>query len=723
MVSPTVLLLIPLLPALGALMNGLRAAASPHAPKNRAITNMIALGSTGLSALLAAWTVISYVSGGTATAFQHTYYTWIPAGLGHAAGNTIANFAVDFGFRIDTLSCTMLLIVTWIGFLIHVYATGYMAHEEGYTRFFTYLNLFMFMMLLLVLGANYMVMFVGWEGVGLCSYLLIGFYYDKNFAADAGKKAFVANRIGDFGFILGVFLIFNTFGTADFGKVFALASAHPEAYAGIATSICLLLFVGACGKSAQIPLYVWLPDAMAGPTPVSALIHAATMVTAGVYMVVRSNVLFRLSPDAMLVVATVGAVTAIFAATIGIAQNDIKKVLAYSTVSQLGFMFLAAGVGAFTAAIFHVMTHAFFKACLFLGAGSVIHGCGGEQDMRKMGGLRKYMPKTRMTMLIACIAIAGFPPLAGFFSKDEILATTYEHHGFLYVLGMVAATCTSFYMFRLYFMTFSGDYRAAHVEGHPESEPEHAGHDLIPAALHLDQGDAHSDKAHGHHREAHAPHESPWSMTGVLWILAILAVIGGVVGVPEMFGGSHPTLFQRWLLPVLLPLGAERFEFAEAGKLQEVLLIASSVAVALLGWFVAYILYKKDVAFVRATRMAARFAFLHRLLENKYYVDEFYNAVFVGGTLAFSRALSWFDANIVDGIVNGVRHITVIVLGHGSWLFDRFVVDGAVNGVGFTARGGSRFFRRMQSGFVQNYALVMGGGIVLIAAVYLFTKP
>jgi NADH-quinone oxidoreductase subunit L len=721
--NATVLLLIPLLPALGALINGVRAAVNPHTHKNRTITNAVALGSTGLSALLAAWTVITYVSGGMSSAFQHAYYTWIPAGLGHVGANGIANFAVDFAFRIDTLSCTMLLIVTWIGFLIHVYATGYMAHEEGYTRFFTYLNLFMFMMLLLVLGANYMVMFVGWEGVGLCSYLLIGFYYDKNFAADAGKKAFVANRIGDFGFILGIFLIFNTFGTADYGKVFALASANPAAYAGIATTICLLLFVGACGKSAQIPLYVWLPDAMAGPTPVSALIHAATMVTAGVYMVVRSNVLFRLSPDAMLVVAVIGAVTAIFAATIGIAQNDIKKVLAYSTVSQLGFMFLAAGVGAFTAAIFHVMTHAFFKACLFLGAGSVIHGCGGEQDMRKMGGLRKYMPKTRMTMLIACIAIAGFPPLAGFFSKDEILATTFAHHGFLYFLGMVAATCTAFYMFRLYFMTFSGDYRAAHVEGHPESEPEHAGHDVIPSHPHLDDGDIHSDKAHGHTTGAHTPHESPWSMTGVLWVLAILAVIGGLVGIPEMFGGAHPTIFQRWLAPVLLPLGGEHFEFAEASRLQELLLILSSIAVATLGWFIAYVLYKKDAAFARATALRTRFAFLHRLLENKYYVDEFYNFVFVGGTLAFSRALSWFDAHIIDGIVNGVRNVTVIFFGHGSNLVDRYIVDGAVNGVGYSARGGSRLFRKMQSGFVQNYALVMAGGIVLVAAVYLFTKP
>ncbi|MBV9494547.1 MAG: NADH-quinone oxidoreductase subunit L, partial [Acidobacteria bacterium] len=412
MVSPTILLLIPLLPALGAAINGVRAFTNPHGPKNKTVTNAVALGATGLSALLAAFTVFS-TGGGP---FQHTFYTWIPAGIGQVMTNQVASFAIDFAFRIDHLSSTMLLIVTWIGFLIHVYATGYMSHETGYTRFFTYLNLFMFMMLLLVLGANYIVMFVGWEGVGLCSYLLIGFYYNKNEAADAGKKAFIANRIGDFGFILGIFLIFNAFGTADYAKVFALASAHPETYTWISTAICLLLFVGACGKSAQIPLYVWLPDAMAGPTPVSALIHAATMVTAGVYMVVRSNVLFRMSPEAMGVVAIIGALTAIFAASIGLAQNDIKKVLAYSTVSQLGYMFVAAGVGAFTAAIFHVMTHAFFKACLFLGAGSVIHGCGGEQDMRKMGGLKKYMPRTHWTMLVATIAIAGIPPLAGFFS-------------------------------------------------------------------------------------------------------------------------------------------------------------------------------------------------------------------------------------------------------------------------------------------------------------------
>src|SRR5687768_15430374 len=515
------LLAVVLLPALGALINGMRAFADPHTPKNKTITNLVALSSTGLSALIAAYIVITSAG----HPWQHTYYEWIPSGMG-AVGNQIANFSIDFAFRIDSLSSTMLLIVTWIGFLIHVYATGYMSHEKGYTRFFTYLDLFMFMMRLLVLGANYIVMFVGWEGVGLCSYLLIGFYYDKNFAADAGKKAFITNRIGDFGFILGIFLIFNTFGTSDYGKVFALASAGgKEQYGWIATAICLLLFVGAAGKSAQVPLYVWLPDAMAGPTPVSALIHAATMVTAGVYMVVRSNVLFRMSEEASMVVAIVGAVTAIFAATIGIAQNDIKKVLAYSTVSQLGFMFLAAGVGAYTAAIFHVMTHAFFKACLFLGAGSVIHGCGGEQDMRKMGGLRKYMPSTHWTMAIATYAIAGLPFLSGFISKDEILANAFTYGPALWVVGAIAAGFTAFYMSRLYFMTFWGHYRGAHVEGIEESEPAHGGHDLIPDHAHLDDGDAHADKTHGHHAHSLDPHESPLSMTGVLWILAILSIV------------------------------------------------------------------------------------------------------------------------------------------------------------------------------------------------------
>jgi NADH-quinone oxidoreductase subunit L len=721
----TALLLVVLLPALGAAMNGLRAFAKPLTPKNRTITNVIAVGATGLSAILATFFVVMpYISHGTETPFEHSYYTWIPAGMGHVEGGFLSSFDVDFAFRVDPLACTMLMIVTWIGFLIHVYATGYMSHESGYTRFFTYLNLFMFMMLLLVLGANYMVMFVGWEGVGLCSYLLIGFYYDKNFAADAGKKAFITNRIGDFGFLLGIFLIFNTFGSADYTKVFAMAAAGgADHYGAIATAICLLLFVGACGKSAQIPLYVWLPDAMAGPTPVSALIHAATMVTAGVYMVVRSNVLFRMSPTAMAVVAIIGAATAIFAATIGIAQNDIKKVLAYSTVSQLGYMFLAAGVGAFTAAIFHVMTHAFFKACLFLGAGSVIHGCGGEQDMRKMGGLRKYMPRTHWTMLVATIAIAGIPPLAGFFSKDEILANAWGYSKLIWIIGAITAGMTAFYMFRLYFMTFHGQYRGAHVEGIEQSEPEHGGHNLIPDQRHLDQGDAHSDKAHGHHAHAHDPHESPLSMTGVLAILAVLSVIGGFVGLPAILGGSHPTTFQHWLEPVLLPIGGDAYHFHEAPHALEWALMIISVAIAATGIFFAWRFYKADPAWTTPKRLATRFAFVHRLLENKYYVDELYGKTVIGGTILLCRILWWIDANIVDGLVNLTRHITVFVGGHGLSLFDRFIVDGAVNGVAWTADRGSGALRRVQSGFVQNYALIMGGGIVLLAVVYLFMKP
>jgi NADH-quinone oxidoreductase subunit L len=712
------LLLVVLLPALGALINGTRAFANPHTPKNKSITNIVALGSTLLSAIVATYVVL----GSLGKAWQHTYYEWIPSGMG-AVGQQIANFSIDFAFRIDPLSSTMLMIVTWVGFLIHVYATGYMSHETGYTRFFTYLNLFMFMMLLLVLGANYIVMFVGWEGVGLCSYLLIGFYYDKHFAADAGKKAFITNRIGDFGFILGIFLIFNTFGSADYAKVFSLASEGGHQYAGVATAICLLLFVGACGKSAQVPLYVWLPDAMAGPTPVSALIHAATMVTAGVYMVVRSNVLFRLSETASLVVAIVGVITAIFAASIGLAQNDIKKVLAYSTVSQLGYMFVAAGVGAYTAAIFHVMTHAFFKACLFLGAGSVIHGCGGEQDMRKMGGLKKYMPRTHWTMLVATIAIAGIPPLAGFFSKDEILANAYGYSPVIWFFGAVAAGFTAFYMFRLYFMTFHGAYRGHGGEGIIQSEPEHAGHNLIPDQRHLDQGDEHSDKAHGHHAHGHDPHESPWSMTGVLAVLAVLSIVGGFVGLPAILGGAHPTWFQHWLEPILLPIGDHAYHFHEASHALEWTLMIISVAIASLGIFLAWRWYKRDQAWSTPKKLARTFRPIHAALENKYWVDELYNATAIRGTLMLSYLLWWIDRWIVDGLVNGVRHATVFAFGHGSSIFDKYVVDGAVNGVGWGAKSGSMMFRRAQSGLLQNYALIMGGGIVLIALVYLFMKP
>ncbi len=704
----TYLWLVPLLPLFGATVNGLRALASQE-PKNRAVTNLFALGTTALSAIIA--TIAVLARAGSHEAFEVVYFQWIPSGMGHV-GDLIADFAVELGFQIDPLSSTMMMVVCWIGFLIHVYATGYMSHETGYTRFFTYLNLFMFMMLLLVMGNNYLVMFVGWEGVGLCSYLLIGFYYDKHFAADAGKKAFITNRIGDFGFILGIFLIFNTFGTSDFSRVFGAASANPEQYTGVATVICLLLFVGACGKSAQVPLHVWLPDAMAGPTPVSALIHAATMVTAGVYMVVRSNVLFRISPEAMLVVAIVGAFTAIFAATIGLAQNDIKKVLAYSTVSQLGYMFLAAGVGAFTAAIFHVMTHAFFKACLFLGAGSVIHGCSGEQDMRKMGGLRKFMPSTHKTMLIATIAIAGIPPLAGFFSKDEILASAFfkrfETLGspwaqfplVLWLVGMIAAMCTAFYMFRLYYMTFVAEYRGGEADG------------------------SHGDAAdHGHHGHGE-PHESPASMTGVLWILAIGSIVAGLVGFPLALLGIHkPTWFQAWLEPILLPLGEEAYHFHAAPLGIEIALILGSIAVAVTGILLARSFYKLDPEWARPKRIAESWPGAYKTIANKYFVDEIYGATVIRGTMVFSYAMAWVDTYIVDGLVNLVGYLGVYLFGNGSNTFDKYVVDGAVNGVATVTQRGSRAFRRLQTGAVQNYALIMGSGLVLLAAVYLFLKP
>jgi NADH-quinone oxidoreductase subunit L len=734
----TLLILIPILPALGALLNGVRAASSPHERKAKSITDAIALGSTGLSAIIATICVLMYVSQGTSTPFEYDYFQWIPMGFGEVAGGFISDFGVTFGIQLDTLSATMLLIVTWVGFLIHVYATGYMAHELGYTRFFTYLNLFMFMMLLLVLGNNYLVMFVGWEGVGLCSYLLIGFYYDKVFAADAGKKAFITNRIGDFGFVLGLFLIFRYFGTADYTTVFAMASERGSELGTAMTAICLLLFVGACGKSAQVPLYVWLPDAMAGPTPVSALIHAATMVTAGVYMVVRSNVLFRLSPTAMLVVAVVGAITALFAATIGTAQNDIKKVLAYSTVSQLGFMFIAAGVGAFTAAIFHVMTHAFFKACLFLGSGSVIHGCSGEQDMRKMGGLKKYMPTTHWTFLVATIAIAGIPPLAGFFSKDEILANAFfarydtlaapwSHIPLLcWIIGMVAATLTAFYMFRLYYMTFLGEYRgtAAVVHGEVASEPEHAGNEVIDAHATKSDVDHGHGAAHGGHHAHGTPHESPASMTAVLSILAVLSVVGGLVGPPfGAFGIHHPNPFQTWLSPVLAPIEGVAFEFHHASVLMDWVLILLSIAVAVTGIMLAKKFYGDDPTWSRATAFVTKFPAVHRVVEGKYFVDELYRATVIRGTLLVCDVLAWIDVHIIDGIVNTTRDLTVNLFGHGSSLFDRFVVDGTVNGVAASARGGSTALRKLQSGLVQNYALVMGGGVIFLVALYLVLKP
>src|SRR5271166_1607201 len=495
--------LLPILPLAGAAINGFF---GRHASK-KAITT-VALAFCGAAFALALFIALRFSSASAPYYFDLAH--WIRSG----------NFSVDFEFYLDQLSLVMLLVVTGVGFLIHVYSVGYMWDDDGYYRFMSYLNLSMFFMLTLVLASNYLLMFIGWEGVGLASYLLIGFWFTKDSAASAGKKAFIVNRIGDFGFLIALFLMIKHFGSLNFEQVFRSVSGMPAeiAGAGLLTSIGLLLMVGAAGKSAQIPLYVWLPDAMEGPTPVSALIHAATMVTAGVYMVARSSAIFEHAPMALMVVAIVGTLTALFAATIGIAQTDIKKVLAYSTVSQLGYMFMACGVGAFSAGIFHLMTHAFFKGLLFLAAGSVIHSVGGEQDMRKMGGLRSYIPWTFLTMGIATLAISGIPPFAGFWSKDEILYKAYQTNWIYWLIGAVTAFMTSFYMFRLLFMTFFGDYRGMQVDdhGHAHATQDHA---------------AHGHDAHGHGE----PHESPWVMLGPLVVLAVLSTIGGLVGIGNRF--------------------------------------------------------------------------------------------------------------------------------------------------------------------------------------------
>jgi NADH-quinone oxidoreductase subunit L len=673
----------------------------PHAhmhgethPRFQRIHTLVGIGSVALSLLFAFGAIFDVglraLAGGASHAL--TLYRWIPLGVNQSVGQVpgrLGEWFVDVAFRLDSLSALMIAFVTFVGFLIHVYSVGYMGHDRGYGRYFAYLNLFMFSMLVLVLGANFLLLFVGWEGVGLCSYLLIGYDYHKKFAADAGKKAFVVNRIGDFGFILGIFGILALFGTLDFGRVFTAAAADPGTVAPYLTLICLCLFVGACGKSAQFPLYVWLPDAMAGPTPVSALIHAATMVTAGVYMVSRCNVLFRLAPDAMLVVAVVGGFTALFAATIGLAQNDIKKVLAYSTVSQLGYMFLACGVGAFVAGMFHVMTHAFFKACLFLGSGSVIHALSGEQDIRKMGGLSLKIRTTYGTFLIATLAIAGVPLFAGFFSKDAILAAVFEAHfsqapwlgKALWAAALFTAGMTAFYMFRLVSLTFWGTYR-------------------------------------GSREEEGRIHESPRSMTVPLVILAFLSIVGGYVGIPIVHGGDQ---IGKFLSPILLPLAGAEAHAHEAAVSSEVLLMIASVVVSTFGILLAFFWYAKGNGAVPA-RLAAAWPGVYRTISNKYYVDEAYNAVFVEGLAKDGGRLLWdFDASVVDGAVNGMALLTRAV----SWVFsafDQYVVDGAVNGIADTIQGGYALFRRAQTGRVQNYALVMGAGLFCIVMTYLLFR-
>ena len=650
----------------------------------------------------------------------------------------------------------MLLVVTGIGTLIHVYSTAYMADEPrgGVARFFCYLNLFCFFMLMLVLGNNFLVMFVGWEGVGLCSYLLIGYWYEKKSASDAGKKAFITNRIGDWGFILGVFLIYYTFGTLDFRAVQNAAAAMPieTVHFGVLSFICLFLFVGATGKSAQIPLYVWLPDAMEGPTPVSALIHAATMVTAGVYMLGRNAVLFTHAPQVMTIVAIVGVLTALMAASIGLVQYDIKRVLAYSTVSQLGYMFTAMGVGAFSAGAFHLMTHAFFKALLFLGSGSVIHAMAGEQDMRRMGGLKKYLPVTFATMMIGTLAIAGIPPFAGFFSKDEILFRAFLSNKIIWVLAVATALMTAFYMFRLMAMTFFGAYRgpawdtaghaaattaAAHGAPHPADPHAHGqahkkDHEVShgPAEPHDAAFDAHGG-GHGH-GPWHGPHESPRPMTLPLQVLAVGAIVAGLVGIPAALGGGNSDrafpraeLSRRSTKRMLNPARPEPVEGASAeheaephvSRGEEVGLMAFSVLIAAFGIGLAHRFYvtRPEIS----ERLATQFAGPHRLLLNKYYVDELYDATVISGTFASGRGLWTFDRRVVDGAVNGTGWVTVI----GAWfsgLTDRTVVDGLVNLVGRIVQESSHVFRRVQTGLVQNYALLMLFGIFAFVSIYLF---
>jgi NADH-quinone oxidoreductase subunit L len=665
------------------------AAASP-------VIGYVACGAVALSFLVSLY-AIAQAHGAPGHTIVETLWTWLPGGttetMVHGAPGA-APFQVDWAYQVDPLSSVMLLVVTFVGFLIHVYSTGYMGHDPGYARYMSYLNLFMFAMLTLVLGANYAVLFVGWEGVGLCSYLLIGFWFDRQSASDAGKKAFIVNRIGDAGFLIGMFLVFVTFGSLDFRTVMAAAAHMPVewAWSGTLTVIAVCLFIGATGKSAQIPLYVWLPDAMEGPTPVSALIHAATMVTAGVYMVARSAVIYAHAPKALIAVAVVGAVTAIVAASIGLVQNDIKRVLAYSTVSQLGYMFLACGVGAFVAGIFHLATHAFFKALLFLGSGSVIHGMSGEQDMRRMGGLKDKMPWTHKTMLVGCIAIAGIPPLAGFFSKDEILWSAFKVGGygrFVWMLGFLVAGLTAFYMFRLYHMTFSGKFR-------------------------------------GTHEQEHHVHESPRSMLVPLQVLAVGSIIAGFFGIPHAIDVLHVgNAIDSFLEPVFEPAHhalAEVFAGPVPGTGVEIGLMAASVFLAAGGILVARHFYQTNPAIPE--RLAQTFAGAHRVLLNKYYVDEFYGRVFVRGlALGGGQVLHGTDRYLVDGGdgevgpglgVNGIAWMTRDIIARLSNFWDKWVVDGAVNATAFVLDNLSYVFRAVQNGLVQHYALSMFIGVFLL---------
>ena len=663
--------------------------------------NLFCIGSVFLSFIHAVGAVLALLSFEPGQrVYQQILFEWVTPGPIPAAG-VLTPFIADWGYLLDPLSCVMVLVVTGVGFIIHVYSIGYMGHEGGYYRFFGYMNLFMFSMLTLVLANNLMLVFVGWEGVGLCSYLLIGFYFLKKSASDAGKKAFIVNRVGDTGFLLGVFLIATTFGTVRFTSQ---GLGDPVAFAGISetlaamldqgrlafgapvfTAIALLLFIGATGKSAQLPLYVWLPDAMEGPTPVSALIHAATMVTAGVYMVARMNAIYQLAPFAMDVVAVVGALTAIFAASMALVQNDIKKVLAYSTISQLGYMFLALGVGAFAAGIFHLMTHAFFKALLFLAAGSVIHSLSGEQDLRKMGGLWNTIPATSRPFLIATLAITGMPLFAGFFSKDEILgrtfarAATVDRYLALWVVGLVTAGLTAFYMFRLLFLAFFGLSRVS-----PEVE--------------------------------HHIHESPKTMTVPLTILAALSIVGGWFALPALWG--EESSFEKFLEPVVRGVIPETatVKFAHHTLLTEYLLMAASVGIAIFGLSLAYKVYLQYPQL--HSKVAASWPRLHNLLVHKYYVDEVYDALFVNRIKDLSIALGLFDAKVIDGLgVDGAGSLARAFSRISMW-WDKWVVDGLVNFIGRFTRFLSHPIRMIQTGVFSSYAVMILIGLAILLAYY-----
>ena len=836
--------LVPLLPLIGAAINGLLGRKLRFSEQ---LIGGIAVGSVALAFLISLAAVYSYGFGGHPqwpdpylTSQDGFSFNWIPGGAvsinqgaherslveaqkqaaerlaamtpeerSHYQGSFVAlnespSYAllnIEWSYQLDPLSSIFMLVVTGVGLCIFVFATGYMHGETGFYRFFAYMGLFMFAMLVLVMGSNFLMMFVGWEGVGLSSYLLIGYYFDRQEAANASRKAFITNRVGDFGFALAIFGIIATFGSAQYTEVFAQAKAFPMETLGqwgILSWIALGLFVGACGKSAQLPLHVWLPDAMAGPTPVSALIHAATMVTAGLYMVTRTNVIFQHSQTMLLVVALVGAATAIFAATIGITQNDIKKVLAYSTVSQLGFMFMACGVGAFVIAIFHVMTHAFFKALMFLGAGSVIHGMHHEQDMRRMGGLKKYMPYTYITFLAGWLAICGIIPFSGFWSKDEILwnaaSTTQIPLGWLvWLVGTIAATCTAFYMTRLVAMTFWGRERFRDAPAGGEADEAHASaydkglapHDAVhPAAgdrprhepgehvgpIHEDVSQhiashGHASEHGGHEHGAHMPHESPPSMWVPLAVLAVLAVIGGFVGIGPAFhpvtGTDHPggnLNIVKWLNPIIWDPVTKEFKGPAAGGHGETaplthesapvtagehgsepirdgfnlahavegithshlatewIFIIISLLAAGIGMLLGalFYLWRPALPDIWAQRLRP----VYQASYNKYWVDEFYGWAITRRTMDVARGVFSFDSRIVDGIVNGLaavsRGFSRVVGG-----VDKYFVDGLVNTIAaFISRLMSPLFRAAQTGFAQNYALVMVVGLMLAVGVF-----